>query len=232
MLTPSEALSLALNYNEQCTTPLSQGTKTYLLEQITDRIGSLSKPSKMPGRGWSISANHCITGAKLAKIEGTPCSVCYAMKGHYRMHNVQSAMEKRLAAWREDPDWVMLQAMRLVLLREEYFRWFDSGDLQSAKMLEDICCVARLAPFTKFWLPTRERRFVADVSEVPENLVIRLSDNVMGDRHSVTSALSSSVSAQPSETEWNCPALQQGNSCGECRACWDSTVRHVVYHEH
>jgi hypothetical protein len=232
MLSAREAHSIASSLNAQCTRPLIHGTKTYFLEQITQRIGSLSKPSKMPGHSFSISAKHCITGSKLAKVPGTVCSKCYAMKGHYRFSNVQSALEKRLDAWRNDPDWILLQAMRVNLLREEYFRWFDSGDLQSAKMLEDICAIARLAPHTKFWLPTRERKFVAAVSDVPENLVIRLSDNVMGDRHSVTSALSSSVSDQPSETEYNCPALQQGNFCGACRACWDKTVRHVVYHEH
>lgn len=232
MLSAREAHSLALQYNAQCTTPLVQGTKSYLLEQITKRIGSLSKPSKMPGPAWSIPAKHCITGSKLAKIPGTVCSVCYAMKGHYRFSNVQSALEMRLEAWLNDPDWVLLQAMRFVLLREPYVRFFDSGDLQSTKMLEDICAVARLAPHIKFWMPTRERKFVAAVSDVPDNLVIRLSDNVMGDKHSVTSALSSSVSTKLSETEWNCPALQQGNSCGACRACWDKAVRHVVYHKH
>ena len=31
---------------------------------------------------------------------------------------------------------------------------------------------------------------------------------------------------------WRCPALDQGGSCLECRACWDSDVKDVAYTKH
>lgn len=229
-----EAHSLALSYNELCIHPLEHSCKTQLLDQITQRIGSLSKPGKMPGYAWSIPADYCITGSKLAKIEGTPCSVCYAKKGRYRFSNVRTAMEFRLQKWKEDPDWVPLQAMRIVLLEDPYFRWFDSGDLQSEEMLININEVAKLTPQTAHWLPTQERRFVvSQFSNITDNLTVRVSNSVFGDYASNTVGwFSSSVSKELSEDWHNCPAHQQENKCGACRACWDKSVPHVVYHEH
>ena len=56
--------------------------------------GGLSKPSKMPSFGYSISARACNVGAKLRKVAGSVCSKCYALKGFY----VFSAPRKALAA--------------------------------------------------------------------------------------------------------------------------------------
>ena len=54
----------------------------------------LSKPSKMNNAtSFSISAAGCITGAKLAKIPGTVCFDCYALKGAYIWGNVKKAMD-------------------------------------------------------------------------------------------------------------------------------------------
>ena len=36
--------------------------------------------TKMPGTTFAIDAFACITGSKLAKIEGTPCASCYARR--------------------------------------------------------------------------------------------------------------------------------------------------------
>jgi hypothetical protein len=48
--------------------------------KITD---SFTRTSKMPGLSYSLPAWACKTGQKLAKIPGTPCFGCYAMKGNY-----------------------------------------------------------------------------------------------------------------------------------------------------
>ena len=47
------------------------------LDNIT---GTLSKPSKMPGWSYGIPAKECNIGSKLAKIPGTVCHGCYALK--------------------------------------------------------------------------------------------------------------------------------------------------------
>ena len=52
------------------------------IKDIEKKIGTLSNPSKMPSYAWGISAKKCLTGSKLAKIPGTICNKCYALKGH------------------------------------------------------------------------------------------------------------------------------------------------------
>ena len=65
------------------------------IKDIEKEIGKLSNPSKMPSYAWGISAKHCNTGSKLAKIKGTICNKSYALKGHYALKNVFDAHEIR-----------------------------------------------------------------------------------------------------------------------------------------
>ena len=76
-----------------------------LKKEAREITGGLSKPSKMPGPAYNLPAWHCQTGAKLRKIEGTPCFGCYAMKGRYRFTNVRAALERRLESL-DHPQWV------------------------------------------------------------------------------------------------------------------------------
>jgi hypothetical protein len=43
---------------------------------------------------------------------------------------------------------------------EAYFRWHDSGDLQSLQHLLDIVRIAEQLPNVSFWLPTKEKGLV------------------------------------------------------------------------
>ena len=61
-------------------------------------VGGLSRPSKMPGWGYSIPAIYCKMGAILSKIPGAVCRFCYAKKGRYIFPVVQAAMERRFRA--------------------------------------------------------------------------------------------------------------------------------------
>lgn len=65
------------------------------VKQIEDQIGTLSQPSKMPCYGFSISARRCNVGQRLAKVKGSVCAGCYALKGNYMFPVVQKALEKR-----------------------------------------------------------------------------------------------------------------------------------------
>ena len=70
-------------------------------------VGNLSRPSKMPSYAWSISARRCNTGSKLAKVKGSVCYNCYALKGRYMFNNTQDALERRYNAWANDRErWV------------------------------------------------------------------------------------------------------------------------------
>jgi hypothetical protein len=201
--------------------------------------GGLSHPSKMPGPAYSIPARACLLGAKLAKIPGTTCHGCYALKGNYvRFPIVQERLEERLAALR-GPNWVegMVYLIRAAECR--YFRWHDSGDLQGEWHLENIVRVCRELPEVKFWLPTREYSIVAAWREshregFPPNLVVRLS------AHKVDSDPPRGYGLPTSGVHTSafhiigklCRASERGNSCGKCRACWDGNVGNVSYPKH
>jgi len=130
-------------------------------------IGGLSQPSKMPWWGWSISAKDCVTGSKLVEHKDTVCSDCYALKGRYMFPNVMDAHQRRMKGFQHpqfvDAFVVVLQNLydkgrkrKLNGEKENRFRWFDSGDIQSVDMLDAINSIAKQTPYIDHWLPTRE----------------------------------------------------------------------------
>ena len=195
--------------------------------QIT---GGLSKPSKMPGPAHNLPAWNCITGAKLVKIPGSVCAGCYAMKGRYRFRNVREALDKRLAAL-EHPQWV--DAMVTLITGEPWFRWHDSGDIQSVQHLKNIFEVCKRTPGTSHWLPTREARFLKlmDPDVVPKNLKIVLSDH-MNDQQVAPTWWPYTSGVTTSHELVTCPASKQGNKCLDCRKCWDRNTKRVIYGKH
>ena len=64
--------------------------------------GGLTKTTKMPCPSYSLPAQACITGAKLRKIEGTPCNKCYAFKGNFNP-KFRPAMLLESGAWNRQP---------------------------------------------------------------------------------------------------------------------------------
>ncbi len=107
--------------------------------------GGLSAPSKMPGPAYNLPAWQCVTGAKLVKVPGSVCHGCYALKGRYRFSNVRMALARRLESLKH-PRWV--EAMTVLIKGEPWFRWHDSGDLQSAWHLKQIFEVCKRNEFT------------------------------------------------------------------------------------
>lgn len=204
-------------------------------------VGSVGNPSKMPCKTWGISAIHCKTGAKLAEIKGSICSSCYALRGNYLFSNVKSAHEIRLQKFNESVEndggksWIA--AMKQIIGKDKYFRFFDSGDLQSEKMLDIICQLAREMPKCKFWLPTKELKLVSKYisrgNKIPKNLTIRLSAFKFEDAGPISLAKNLKVNVSgASKTDFTCPASRQDNNCGDCRKCWDKRVMSVVYKRH
>ncbi len=53
-----------------------------LIKEAKKIIISLSQPDKMPGYAYGLPAWECKTGGKLAKVPGSVCFGCYAMKGN------------------------------------------------------------------------------------------------------------------------------------------------------
>jgi hypothetical protein len=187
----------------------------------------------MPGYAYGLPAQRCITGSRLAKIPGTICSDCYALKGMYQFPVVKEAQERRYKSLKHK-HWV--DAMIFLMKKKKnlrWFRWHDSGDLQSEEHLENIIKVANACPETNFWLPTREKQIVDSVlkrSECPANLVIRMSGTMIDGHEPIRFVNTSTVVS--SSAEATCPAYKQGGKCGNCRACWDPRVRNVAYPQH
>ena len=191
--------------------------------------GSLSKPSKMPGHAYGLPAQECKTGSKLAKVEGTTCSGCYALKGCYVFKVVKAAQYKRLESIR-GPRWVEAMAAQINAKRNKFFRWHDSGDVQDVEHLSKIFAVCRMTPGTAHWMPTREAWVKKYMNLAPANLVVRFSATMVdGDApaswHNTSTVVTNAAQA-------NCPAPSQGNACQDCRACWDKSVKNVAYAAH
>ena len=188
--------------------------------------GGLSAPSKMPGPAYNLPAQACITGSKLVKIPGSVCHGCYALKGRYRFKNVKDALSRRLASIM-DPRWI--EAMVVLIDKEPFFRWHDSGDLQSVQHLKNIFEVCNRTPGTQHWLPTREVKLLPlNFDAIPKNLIIRLSG------HKIDKAAASfwpwtSTVVPAGRT---CPAPDQNNECKDCRACWSRDTANVAYGKH
>ena len=194
--------------------------------QIT---GGLSAPSKMPGPAHNLPAWNCITGAKLQKVPGSVCAGCYAMKGRYRFRNVREALDRRLAAL-VHPRWV--DAMVVLIEGQPWFRWHDSGDIQSAQHLKNIFEVCKRTPGTRHWMPTREVKLLklTDPAVIPSNLIIRISSHMIDQGPVKHWPWTSTVSTKPEDRTR--PAPDQGNECGRCRECWARDTANICYGKH
>ena len=204
-----------------------------ILTEALDYVGGMSRTTKMPGWSYSIPAWHCIVGSKLRKVANSACSICYALKGNYvRFPAVGAAMERRFSSL-EKPRWVECMVTAITRRKVAHFRWHDAGDLQSVEHLERIVAVARQTPDTAHWLPTRERDFVGQSGqEFPPNLCVRVSANMIDKRPGRGFANTSTIHRKMDPIGHECPASKQEGSCGNCRACWDTTVDNVSYPAH
>lgn len=213
-------------------------------------IGGLSNTSKMPGWSWSLNALECQTGSQLAKIPGSVCNKCYALRGAYRYGNVQEAMQRRMEAIRhpqfEDAFVKVLEAVygatRKKYLRdgvevkENRFRFFDSGDIQSLDMLKAINRIALRCPDLDMWLPTKEARYVhqflAEGGVFAPNLNVRLSHPMVGQTFKKKPQGCNFSTVGVADAPSNCPAYTQGNKCSDCRMCWNKAIEAINYPLH
>jgi hypothetical protein len=205
-------------------------------KEITGHKSGLGKPSKMPGWSTSLSAFDCKVGSKLAKIEGSVCSKCYAFNGNYRYQVVKDAHQARLKAL-QDPRWV--EAMTLLIGHytdptDPYFRIHDSGDIQSVEHLLMWVAVANNLPNIRFWMPTKEHKMYKAGKAIvgtawPTNLVVRLSAPMIG-KEPPKSFGSLPTSTVQANMGMPCEAYKRDNKCGPCRACWQVDVKNIDYH--
>lgn len=215
--------------------------KVIMLKRDASMInGGLTQTSKMPCKSYSLPTEACNTGYRMAKIPGSICSTCYADKGFYSMYanTIKPAQFARLDSI-NDPLWV--DSMVTSIGSDPYFRWHDSGDIQSLTHLEKIAEICRRTPNTRHWLPTREyaivKSYVAKHGSIPENLTIRLSAmypdqpvKIPASLVNVPGITASNVHSKKAPTGEACRAPDQNGECRDCRACWTSAVISYALH--
>ncbi len=200
-------------------------------------VGGVSRTSAMPCPSYGLDPKHCRMGSRLREIAGSICSDCYACKHAYLWRSVLIAQERRLQTlgrssglgWQP---WV--RAWDRILARRPFWRWHDSGDVQSYAHLLAIVLVARRNPQTRFWLPTKEsgdvRRYLARHDAFPRNLVVRVSAAMFdgappaGFKHTST--------AHDAAAPHGFACRKRDGACGTCRACWNPRVANVSYARH
>jgi len=213
-----------------------QWTPSLRVKEALAICGSLSHPGKMPCHGYALPAQKCRLGSFLQQLPKAVCHYCYALRGRYVFRKVQAAMERRIESL-TDPRWVDAITTLIHRSGDRYFRWHDSGDLQSLEHLEKIIQVCKNLPRVKFWLPTREYQTVEAYrrtgGRIPSNLCIRLSAHLVDGKLPLAYGLPvSTVSSEEDSIPCGshaCPAPKQNNQCGGCRACWDPSIRIVSY---
>ena len=215
--------------------------KKTLVDTLTDITGGLSNPRKMPEFAFSTPAKHCKVGSKLREIAGSVCHECYAMKGNYHWPNVKKALQRRYDSMYH-PMWVTAMTMLIRIKVKQYFRWFDSGDLDSVQNLRNITEVCNGTPIIKHWLVTKEKRtvrkFLDEGGIIPDNLVIQMSGYMLDggivkgfeDCNQITHHL---VHTDRDKARGHICPVEDGDevtSCKQanCYACWDRNVNVVT----
>lgn len=205
----------------------------------------LSATSKLDGiKSWSLNARETCPGSLVRSAgAGTgdgatlvpACQGCYAAGGNYRFKNVRQVRDFNREDWTRD-GWA--DDMVAAISGEEFFRWFDSGDMYSIRLAEKILDVMVRTPNVRHWLPTRMYKFkkydevISKMKSLPNVMVRPSSDSVTGEFESHHgSVIIPSYDSAPSGVKV-CEAYQHGGRCNGCRACYDKNVPVIAYVAH
>jgi len=208
------------------------------LKSAKEIAGTLGKTTKMECASYGIPANACKVGGILAKLKGTVCHDCYAMKGNYTFPSVAKSQAKRLASLYH-PQWVEAMVRQILHTKEKYFRWHDSGDIQSMQHLLNILEVARQTPNVQHWLPTKEAKILQDTVKlhgmdiIPPNFIARISGTKVNGK--ATNKWQWTSTVHDIDQKWlgaECEAYTRQGNCSACRMCWETDVANVSYRKH
>ena len=213
----------------------------------------ISKTTKMQIKGkkvgsWSLPAGTSCPGSKDAEV----CKTCYAKKGMYRFPVVKNVREYNRDDYRKD-DWV--DRMVAKVSKFDYFRWFDSGDIETHELAVKIWQVITQTSSVQHWLPTRSDKILdihhilfgvevghdsklSGVCSLP-NVAIRLSADNIGLSKSERKGVNSYVIHPEDIFEAKkrainlCPVTAPGStqkSCDTCTLCYtDAEVAYVLH---
>ena len=206
-----------------------------------DMKPKISKTSKMQIRGkkvgsWSLPAGPSCPGSKDAEV----CEGCYAKKGTYRFPSVKGVREFNREDYKTH-DWV--DRMIVEVNKFDYFRWFDSGDVESVTLAAKIKMVIEQTPYVRHWLPTRSDKIKTIGSVLGgihplKNAVLRPSADNIGfkdERDGVVSYVirESDITEAFARGVVVCPVTAPGStqkSCDDCTVCYtDASVAYLIH---
>jgi len=220
------------------------------LKSAIEIAGKVSKGNtKMPGSTFALDAFECNVGSRLANVQGSVCFKCYARRIQKLRPSVNMGwsnnQKKTIATLALYPTlWESAMVFQIKRMGYNEHRWLDSGDVPNVQFLASVCEIARQTQDVMHWLPTREvktllafiKQYGAD--HIPSNLNIRVSSPMVNDKplnafDNVPQITTSTVHDKHNAPQGHsCPARNQGNACGDCRACWNSKVANVSYPIH
>lgn len=196
----------------------------------------LSKPSKMPCKTWSLEARKTCPGSidPTTKQVLPVCAGCYALDGFYNMPDAKKVREFNREDWRR-VDWE--DDMVTALVKEKYFRWFDSGDVYHPALAFKIYNIMKRTPHVKHWLPTKSYniekiRVILDMMKQLPNVSVRFSSPSMTGEFTETHGSTVIPYAEDATTATVCGAYTRNGKCGDCRACWNKEVKVIAYPAH
>lgn len=203
-----------------------------------------SKTSKMPGYSFGLPTIACKTGKKLVENKNSTCAHCYARKGMYYHTTVKNSHQRRLDGLNNHLKSGMWEKAFIYALSHidcGFFRWHDSGDIQSVEHLRAIVKIAEHYNSNKrrimFWLPTKETKMVEKVMRemiIPDNLIIRVSSHFTNQKpyDFPNTHTEHTIAGKPVDGK-ECQAyLNEPNRCGSCRDCWDRDVKNISFLKH
>ncbi len=198
----------------------------------------LSKASKMPCKSFSLPVTEEVCkGMKDSKGNIKPvCKACYAKKGFYNMPVVKDLRDHNLLSTKQ-LDNTFVNSMVEQLRKAKYFRWFDSGDIYSDKLLARIYWICKNTPNTKHWIPTKARELFSQELwkdlEALSNVTIRYSSpSILGLYEGKHGSVVSQAIHKSTKDLYYCPASKQKGKCETCRACWNPNIKVVSYLKH
>lgn len=185
---------------------------------------------------WSLQAGTSCPASKDAEV----CKGCYAKKGSYHYPTVKAVRSHNRADYHR-ADWVSDMTSE-INKRFTYFRWFDSGDVESVELANKIYEVIKNTPNTKHWLPTRTDKIpkinsvLLKISELPNVALRRSADNYgfKKERNGVNTYVirKEDISYASSCGIFICPVTvnKDRKSCDDCTMCYTSQAVAYLLH--
>ena len=221
------------------------GTKSELRAYYQQWGKVVDKNSKITASVYNVDPLRCKTGAKLRNYENSVCSGCYAMKAYNQYPSVRASQGGNRQKWLDThnmEDWIESMVWQINEISERkakggkqgayHHRWFAAGDLVDLEMFYAIRIVAKRTPHIKHWLVSREVGFINQQLPPLDNLCVRVSSTMIDQAPRSNFKNTCTVHKDAEPIGFVCPAMDNGGSCGDCTACWDTDIANISYKFH